>query len=185
MAELIFSIFTVILVVYGQGIIFNEYLFKSEITAETFFQTFFFGFIFLGFNILIINFFLPINKYVGTLILFFSIYFVLIKIISSKKKIKILKKFIILTTITFFLIAFSNVNRPDAGLYHLPYLSILHENKVIIGLTNLHFRFGHISIIQYISSAFNNFIIPLQSLSIPAALIFSSFIYFLFSMFKI
>lgn len=181
MSELFFAIFIVSLVIYGQGLALNRYVLKYNNISEGFFQTFFFGFIFLGFNVVLINFFLPINKFIGSLLLVFSILILIFEIYKNELRIKIFKKIFILTIISFFLIAFSNVNRPDAGLYHLPYISILNENKIIFGISNLHFRFGHISIIQYISSAFNNYIIPIQSLSIPAALIFSSFIYFLFS----
>ena len=183
MSELIFAIIIVSLVIYGQGIAFNKYILKYNDISENFFQTFFFGFIFLGFNILLINFFLPINKLIGTLILILSVSILIPEIIKYERRNKIIKNFIILTILVFFLIAFSNVYRPDAALYHLPYVSILNESKIILGLSNLHFRFGHISIIQYISSAFNNYLIPIESLSIPAALIFALFIFFLFSFF--
>ena len=43
----------------------------------------------------------------------------------------------------------SELFRPDAGLYHLPFTKILNEEKLILGLSNLHFRFGHTSILQY------------------------------------
>ncbi len=183
MSELIFAIIIVSLVIYGQGIAFNKYILKYNDISENFFQTFFFGFIFLGFNILLINFFLPINKLIGTLILILSVSILIPEIIKYERRNKIIKNFFILTILVFFLIAFSNVYRPDAALYHLPYVSILNESKIILGLSNLHFRFGHISIIQYISSAFNNYLIPIESLSIPAALIFALFIFFLFSFF--
>ena len=79
----------------------------------------------------------------------------------------------------FLLIAFSNINRPDAGLYHLPYVQILNENKIIIGLSNLHIRFGHISIIQYLSAINNNYITGVNGILIPlASLATFIFIYF-------
>ena len=46
---------------------------------------------------------------------------------------------------------YSNEYRPDAGFYHIPYIQILNENKIILGLANIHSRFGHVSIIQYLS----------------------------------
>ena len=52
MSELIFAIIIVSLVIYGQGIAFNKYILKYNDISENFYQTFFFGFIFLGFNIL-------------------------------------------------------------------------------------------------------------------------------------
>ena len=184
MFELIFAIFITTLVIYGQGIAFNNYIIRNVNLNNNFFETFFFGFIFLGFNTLLINFLFPINKIVGTIIFILSTLVLIVELIKNRKIKLLVVKFAILIFITFFLIAFSNVNRPDAGLYHLPYTSIINENKIIIGLTNLHFRFGHISIMQYISSAFNNTLIPLQSISIPSALIFSSFMLFVFSSLK-
>mgnify|MGYP007000308277 CR=1 len=64
--------------------------------------------------------------------------------------------FFILTAslLSFMIILYDNEYRPDAGLYHLPYTQILNEQNISIGLTNIHTRFGHISIIQYLS-AFN------------------------------
>ena len=58
--------------------------------------------------------------------------------------------------ITLLLILYSNINRPDAGLYHLPYNAILNENKILIGIYNINFRFAHSSIIQYLSGIYNN-----------------------------
>tara|TARA_B100000575_G_C23139838_1_gene663047 strand:- start:1086 stop:2750 length:1665 start_codon:yes stop_codon:yes gene_type:complete len=184
MFELIFAIFVVTIVIYGQGIAFNKYIVRKSILISDFFEIFFFGFIFLGFNILIINFFYPIDKIIGTIVLLLSVIIFIVEVVKNNQTRILLIKFTILTFISFFLIAFSNVNRPDAGLYHLPFISILNENKIIIGLSNLHFRFGHISIIQYVSSAFNNFLIPIQSISIPTALIFSTFIFFLYTSLK-
>ena len=115
------------------------------------------GCIFLSFLALILNFFLPLNKELNTLILLIGIIFLLIKRKTNFKKKEIL--YIILTSvITSALLLYSNVNRPDAGLYHLPYVSFLNENKIIFGLSNIHFRFGTVSIIQYLSAINNNFI---------------------------
>ena len=66
--------------------------------------------------------------------------------------------------------------RPDAGLYHLPYINLLNEEKIIIGVSNLHFRFGHISIIQYLSAFTNNFIFNVNGIVFAGALIASSVI---------
>ena len=45
---------------------------------------------------------------------------------------------IISTFIISILILESNVYRPDASLYHLPFINILNEEKIIFGLSNLH-----------------------------------------------
>ena len=70
----------------------------------------------------------------------------------------------------------SNVYRPDAGLYHLPYVNILNDEKIIFGLSNFHFRYGHISIIQYLSAISNNFIFKENGIVFASALIASSVI---------
>ena len=55
-------------------------------------------------------------------------------------------------------------------LYHLPYINILNESNLIIGLSNLHFRYGHISIIQYISAIYNNSIFTDNGILVPTAI---------------
>ena len=70
----------------------------------------------------------------------------------------------------------SNIYRPDAILYHLPYTSILNEEKIIFGLSNLHFRYAHVSIIQYLSSFFNNFIFGYKGITFSIAIVASSVI---------
>ena len=49
-------------------------------------------------------------------------------------------------------------NRPDAGLYHLPFINIINDSKLIFGSANLEFRFGHTSILQYLAAGFNNIV---------------------------
>lgn len=73
------------------------------------------------------------------------------------------------------------MNRPDAGLYHLPFINILNENKILIGSGNIHFRFSHISITQYFSAIFNNSIFGDKSISVPIAILMSNFICLFFS----
>ena len=66
------------------------------------------------------------------------------------------------------------------NLYHLPYTRIINENKLIIGISNVHFRFGHTSIIQYLNAVFNNYLFKDNGIIIPASIIFSSVVlYFL------
>ena len=72
--------------------------------------------------------------------------------------------------------SYDGTYRPDAGSYHLPYISILNEHKILIGISNIHFRFGHTSIIQYVSSIYNNYIFGEQGITVPIGLIFCNFI---------
>ena len=74
-------------------------------------------------------------------------------------------------------------NRPDAGLYHLPYTNIINDSKIIFGVANLEFRFGHASILQYLSAAFNNQIFTSKGILIPLSNIFAFSIIYIFNLF--
>ena len=133
---------------------------------------------------LFLNFFLPLNKLLNTSIILIILLFYLIECFKNKNFLQI--KLIFLTTfIAFLIICSNNIYRPDAGLYHLPFISIVNENKILIGLTNLHFRFGHISIIQYGSAFFNNHIFGNEGILILTSLIFSYFFIFCINPFNI
>lgn len=142
-----------------------------------------FGFIIIGFLSVILNFFLPLSLLLNTII------FILILVLSfflglfSQLNKNLLKKIFITSLIGFFLIIYSNVNRPDAWLYHLPYSKIINEHKIIIGIANLHARFAHISIFQYISSFFNNYFLFKNGILIPIALVASFFFMFAYKEF--
>ena len=90
-------------------------------------------------------------------------------------------KFLILITLIALITGiYETSNRPDAGLYHLPYISNLNENKIILGLNNLHSRFGFTSFLQYISSVFNNSLFLEKAIFFPNLILYSSsLIYFL------
>ena len=53
------------------------------------------------------------------------------------------------------------------------------SNKIIIGLSNLHYRFGHISIFQYISAFYNNHLFGDNGISIPLGLVYCFFVSYL------
>ena len=129
------------------GKIINKYYFENNKNSNT--ELAIYGAIFVSFLALLINFFLPLNKTIATIIFIIPFFFLLKENLLLKKDFNFL---LVSSFCVFLLIAFSNINRPDAGLYHLPYVQILNENKIIIGLSNLHIRFGHISIIQYLSA---------------------------------
>lgn len=93
---------------------------------------------------------------------------------------EILFSFILISSISFITIILDNSNRPDGGLYHLPFISILNTEKIIFGITNIHFRFGHISSMQYVSSIFNNYIFSEKGIAIPLSIIYSVSIIFFF-----
>ncbi len=143
-----------------------------------------FGFILVGFIALLINFFVPLNYFVNNITSILLIYFGFKLNFFSKNYLKLLKKLLIVSIFSYTLIIYSNVNTPDAFLYHLPYSKILNDDKIIFGLSNLHSRFGHISIFQYISSFFVNNLFSTNGLLIPISLVQSFFFIFCFKQFR-
>ena len=178
---LIFSILTNF-IYFCSGSLFvsdKKYDFHSQ------FYLYFIGIIFISFISLILNFFTPLTPLINSIV-----YILIIIAYSIKKKFVLNKKninFLLISSfVTFLLIIYSNVNRPDAGLYHLPYTSIVNENKIIFGLSNIHSRFGHVSILQYLSAINNNFFFLENGISIPLASIVSFFyIYFFYDIWKV
>ena len=129
-----------------------------------------YGLIIISFFALFFNFFLSLNQIFNSIFLIVGL-FLLIRF----RKIYFNKNYFIFCLISsmfiFLLITNSHIYRPDGGLYHLPYISILNQEKIIIGISNLHFRFGHISIFQYLSAVSNNLVFGVNGIVFPVALI--------------
>ena len=186
MFAIIFNIILTNIIFLSYGIIFNKFLVKEKVLKKNLNELPLYGIILLSFISLILNFIFSINKILGTIIFIIGLFFFIYEIKKNNLIInKIIKLILLSSLITFFLIAFSNVYRPDAGLYHLPFTNILNENKLIIGVANIHFRFATTSILQYLSATQNNFIYDLRSISIPSASIFSFFIIYLLKEIKV
>ena len=162
------------------GVIFIKFFFDKKLVNIDPWIAGIYGFITLGFFSLILNFFFPINKSIGTLFLLFSIIIYFFYFYNFKKKTELALIIIFVSVSTFIFITSANINRPDAGLYHLPFISILQDNKIMLGLTNLHYRLGHTSIFQYISAIYNNYLFKIEFLNLPLASLFPLFIIFLF-----
>ena len=178
---LIFSILTNF-VYYCSGYL---VLSHSKFGDNSNFFTFFIGAIAITSIGLLLNFFIPLSQLTNTLVYILIIIIFLFKTKYNFDK-KIFLFLIISSLLTFLLIIKSNVNRPDAGLYHLPYISILNENKIFFGLSNIHSRFAHVSIIQYLSAINNNYLFLNNGISIPLASIVSFFyLYFFFDVWTI
>ena len=110
------------------------------------------GTIFLTFIGLVSNFISSLNPIFNSFLFFFS--FLLFLFIKELKLILLIKTLLLISCIGFITFILDSSNTPDAGLYHLPYISILNNEKIIFGSVNLHFRFGHVSSLQYLSSIF-------------------------------
>lgn len=138
------------------------------------------GSIVISLAALALNFFLPINVVVGNIFLLIVLILCIKIFLLEKKNIKILLYLLLITLFAVLILSFDNINRPDAGLYHLPYIRIIQENKILLGISNIHFRFGTVSIVQYLSAIYNNSIMPIEVISSPVAVLVSSiFLYFI------
>ena len=147
----------------------------------------FFGLILLSFLSLLINFFFKLDQLLATLVLIIP----LLQLLLEYKKINkiFLKNFFIHSIIITFLcalfISYDNVYRPDAGIYHLPYIKILNEFKIFSGVVTLNPVFGTTSILQYTSAIFNNYIFKDVGITIPLAILTIYLIeYFISEFFK-
>jgi hypothetical protein len=177
MIEILLFSTTAALIFISYGIFFikNFLLDKNKVNLN-YIECGLFGIIFLSFISLLLNFFTPLNSSTNNIVAIIGLLFA---IFSKNINYKIIKISFIAGCISSTLIILNNVNRPDAGLYHLPYINIINNEKIILGLSNLHSRFGHISILQYTSAIFKNSLFGTNGILIPAALISSFFILFL------
>lgn len=186
MFNILFLSFLSVLFHLSIGKIFSKYLSIENNNLYELSLTSLIGLISLSFISLLSNFFFPLDQFTNTIIFLLLIITSittnhnLFRRLISKKYLK----FIFISTISIFLIIFlGNIYNPDGGMYHFPYINILNENKIILGISNLHHRYGHTSIMQYLSAVhfnyifgLNGIIIPLASLAIYSIVLFLSYI---------
>ncbi len=171
MITLFFYTILVVFIYTPIGLLICNHSFKKEKTFLNYSYFLIFSGIVISLIALILNFFTSLNLTINSILIFLSL------ILIYKKKELFFKKEYILFCITcsliiFFLIVFSDTYRPDSGLYHWPFINILNNEKIIFGLSNLHFRFGHISLIQYYSAILNNHLFSFNGMIFPASLIY-------------
>ncbi len=178
-----FQITLVCLILSISGFLLKKILLNKD-DKKNFEENGLLGFVLIGFVALFINFFSPLKSPLNDFFLLIIIFFGFKLKFFDQKRISLFKKIILTSLISYIFIIYSNVNRPDALLYHLPYSKILNDDKIILGLTNLHSRFGHISIYQYISSIFVNKIFSSEGVLIPISLVPSFFFLYCYKKFK-
>lgn len=139
-----------------------------------------FGSISLSVLTLLINFFIPLTPKINTLIFCIILIFGFFYIFKKKVVLKFFYTGLLIATLSTLIITLDNIYRPDANLYHLPYTKILNDNKIIFGISNLHFRFGHTSILQYLNAIFNNLIFNENGIILPTAIIFSAIVLYFY-----
>jgi hypothetical protein len=113
-----------------------------------------FGYTLVGTITLISHFFYKINNEFSLSIIFFALV-----IFFFKRKLLFKKEFFIFFLLLIFLgpLFFGFSDHPiDTNMYHHPYVSYLKSEKIIFGIANIEFRFGHISFLQYVQAALTN-----------------------------
>ena len=174
------KIFIVCIFISGVGYIFKNKILLDGKKKIDVLENGLFGFILLGFVALLINFFLPLDLYINSSLFILTILYLIKEKFFQKIDISDYKLLILVSFIAFILLIYSNVNRPDAHSYHLPFSKMIAEHKIILGSANIHFRFAHISIFQYINSFFDNFLLRDEGTSISTALLVPFFLVYIY-----
>ena len=145
------------------------------------------GAIIISFFAVCFHFFISLNKFINSII-FISL--IIWLILNNKCRSFLFKKdflitlFLLSLTCTI-LLYLAESNRPDAGLYHYPYVNYLNNEKIIFGLSNINSRFGHISSLQYLSAISNNIFFLTNGMLLSNALIpIAIYLYFFFEIFN-
>ena len=135
-----------------------------------------YGAIGLSFAALFLNFFTALNPIINTSLFFIVLAVGLFHMIKDNSILKLFYASLLIAGLSTLIITLDNIYRPDASLYHLPYTKIITEHKIIFGVSNIHFRFGHTSILQYLNALFDNLIFLENGIIIPVAIIFSTIV---------
>ena len=172
MFEVFFYSFLITILFTPFGVFFTD---RLNISFLVYSKQQIFGLFVLSFIAVFLDFFFPLGMVLNSFLIPFYI-LLIIYYIKNFLNLKFITFCLLNSIIVTLLILESEVYRPDAGLYHLPYIGILNSEKIIAGITNLHSRYGHISIIQYLSAYSQNILFGVNGLVFPGALIASSVI---------
>lgn len=179
---LFFYLFVFLIFIYGSFFnrIYCRFLGIKDLSNNLFIGIFF-GLFSLSFISFIFNFFINLNniffKFFITLLIFISIF---------NTNIKIYKIFFRNTLLIFLISPLLNFMPEgyDAALYHFPHQTWIREEKIIFGLSNIHDRFGLISLYNYLGANlwFNNTFGALPYLQGTYYLLFFSFLFFILNL---
>jgi hypothetical protein len=143
---------------------------------QDFFLKILVGYTFIGIVSVIFHFFFKIDNFFSiSIVLISSISFFIFFFKDYKKEYFIFIFIFIL--ISPFLFAYSD-HPIDSNMYHHPYLSYLKAEKIIFAIANIQFRFGHISLLQYVQATLINDYFHDIALSSINILFYLSFIFF-------
>ena len=140
------------------------------------FSTILAGYIFIGVFAVIYHFFFKISNELSIIIVLLGV-ILFIKNYNEKLKKEFLFFLFFLIILSPLLFGYSD-HPIDANMYHHPYISYLKSEKIIFGISNIQFRFGHISFLQYIQSIFINDFFHIISLSSINIIFYLSFVLF-------
>ena len=133
----IFSNYLILLSLFGYSLIFKNFFYKKKLKIEN--VDFFYGFLFLIFLSILINFFFPLKHFTIPIIVIGVIFF-LIGVKKKYFKINFIYYFLIIFLITF--ISFYSADNIDSPMYHLQIIKWLNLHKINFGLANLEVRLG-------------------------------------------
>jgi len=176
--QILHSTITFVLIfttLYSYGFFILDKIYKKN-NVDIFFKILI-GYTFVGLITVILHFFFKIDNFVSILIITFGLIIFFLNFTKLKKK-----EFFFLTLIIplFSFIFFSYSEHPiDTNMYHHPYVSYLKSEKIILGIANIQFRFGHISFLQYVQALMTNDVFHLISLSSINIIFYICFIYYI------
>ncbi len=149
---LLFPLFALLILATGSGFLF---LIRKPVCTEPqslpLYIHLLAGLFAAGFVSLLVNFFLPVYHPVTYGILLLLLVTGIVQMRFRKLRDLFIPGLIILL---FSPLVIFILEGPDAGLYHLPHQLLLRTEKIIIGLVNLHSRFGFSSVLEYINAPF-------------------------------
>ena len=137
---------------YSYGLAISKNIYNNKF--EDIFFKILIGYTFIGTLTLVVHFFFKINNLISFLIVALGVIFFVLSYFKSHKKEFLTILFLIILLSPLF---YGYSDHPiDANMYHHPYISYLKSEKIIFGIANIQFRFGHISFLQYVQSALTN-----------------------------
>ena len=182
--QIIHSTITFVLIFttfYSFGFFISDKIYKKN-KPDIFFKVLL-GYIFTGTISLILHFFFKINDIISIGIIIIALFIFLLNYKKFNKN-EFLLLLIIIPIVSFLFFGYSE-HPIDTNMYHHPYVSYLKSEKIIIGLANVQFRFGHISFLQYVQAIVTNDLLDLISLASINIIFYICFIYFIaFKIFK-
>jgi hypothetical protein len=122
------------------GYLFYLFSFKKEIDSKiNIFEFGFYGIFLLSFISIFFNFFINLSREINNIIFLFPL-LIFFFFFNKNIFIKIITFSIPIAFLFVLTISYDTIYRPDGGLYHLPYVSIINESKIFVQLFNFFYN---------------------------------------------